>query len=73
MLNDAKNANQFYDQIIMLYKGQLEAWYISNRSVKLCFILILATVTTVLFGKVMFRNTYLMNIPSYPNELKEYF
>ena len=73
MLNNSINADQFYDQIIMPYKGKLEAWYILNNSVKLYFILILATVATVLFGKVPFRHTYLSRIPSSPDELKEFF
>jgi len=73
MLNNSKNADQFYDQIIMPYKGQLEVWYILNKTVKLYFILILATVVTVLIGKVPFRRTYLSKIPCCPNELKEFF
>jgi len=73
MLHDAENADKFYDQIIMPYKGKLEEWYVLNKSVSLYFVLIFATVASVVTGKIPSFNSYLLKIPRVPNELVEYF
>ena len=73
MLNEADNSDELYDRIIMPYKGKLEEWYVLNKSINLYFILILATIITVIFGKIPFRNSFLSEIPSCPNNLMDYF
>ena len=62
MLNDANNANELYDNVIMPYKGALEAWYSNHRSVKLYFMLIIATIYVVLTGRMMFSSTFLSSL-----------
>ena len=72
MMNDARNANKFYDGIIMPYKGLLEEWYVKNQSLTLYFVLIMATVSVVLLRKIPFRNTLFSSIPRAPKELVSY-
>ena len=63
-------ADDFYDNIIMPYKGQLEEWYVSNRSISLYFLLIIFT------GWVLLRSSKILwyvfpSLPRPPEELKE--
>ena len=51
MMDAAGDPEDFYDNVIMPYKGQLEEWYVDNRSVYLYVQLIVLTVRVVLFPK----------------------
>ena len=64
--NDPAN---FYDEIVMPYKGKLEEWYVRNRSISLYFHLILITIYVVLFtsGKTVWA--VLKKLPDPPNSL----
>jgi lipopolysaccharide/colanic/teichoic acid biosynthesis glycosyltransferase len=73
MLNDATNADNLYDHTIMPYKGKLEEWYVLNKSLKLYFVLIVATIITVVFAKIPFRNSFFSEIENAPDDLVEYF
>ena len=72
MLHDAEDAELFYDTVIMPYKGELEAWYASQNSLGLYFMLILSTVYVVLTGKILLSKTVLTSIPSTPKRLINY-
>jgi lipopolysaccharide/colanic/teichoic acid biosynthesis glycosyltransferase len=72
MLEQTGSAEDFYDKIIMPYKGKLEEWYVSNQSMKLYFALIISTVFVLVFGKVPFRASLFAEIPSVPSELTEF-
>ena len=72
MLYDAKNADVFYDTVIMTHKGQLEAWFATNNSLKLYFMLILSTIYVVLTGKILLSKTVLSSLPSTPKDLINY-
>lgn len=72
MLHDAEDAELFYDTVIMPYKGELEAWYASQNSLGLYFMLILSTVYVVLTGKIFLSKTVLSSIPSTPKRLINY-
>ena len=42
---------RFYDTVISPYKGQLEAWWVTNQSLTNYFLLIFLTVWVILFPK----------------------
>ena len=63
--------DKFYDEIVMPYKGSLESWYVSNKSVGSYFSLIGLTAWVVLSSNsdpvwAMFKN-----LPEPPAELKQ--
>jgi len=72
MLHDAEDAELFYDTVIMPYKGELEAWYASQNSLSLYFMLLLSTVYVVLTGNILLRKTVLSSIPPTPKRLINY-
>ena len=51
MMDAAGDPEDFYDNVIMPYKGQLEEWYADNRSVYLYAQLIALTALVVFFPK----------------------
>ncbi len=57
-----KDPEQFYDEVIMPYKGRLEEWYVENQSLGTYFLCIIVTFWSVLFPKskikaILFRDT----------------
>lgn len=48
MMHAAGDPDRFYDQVIMPYKGALEEWYVTHRSLRSYFQLIAITVWVVL-------------------------
>ena len=73
MLDQAEGAEEFYDNTLMPYKGKLEEWYVSNQSLTLYFALIIATIFTLNFGQIPFRDSLFAEIPISPPDLKEFF
>ena len=66
-----KNASaQFYKETIAPYKGAIEEWYVSNRSLYLYFTIIFVTLWVVLFpeSKLVWRR--FKNIPVPPEKLR---
>ena len=47
MMKSQEDADSFYDDVIMAYKGVLEQWYVRNNSVILYFVLIAATLVAL--------------------------
>lgn len=72
MLEQA-DADDFYDKVIMPYKGSLEEWYVSNRSTSLYFLLIIFTVWVVIFRSPKILWQVFPSLPHPPEELKAYF
>ena len=70
MLDDAENAEWFYDHVIMPYKGQLEEWYVRNQSLRNYFLLIVLTawVVVVPSSRILWR--VFRDLPEPPVELK---
>jgi lipopolysaccharide/colanic/teichoic acid biosynthesis glycosyltransferase len=73
ILDDARNAQIIYNNVIMPFKGELEEWYVNNQSIQLYFKLILFTVVTVLGGLSSTEKLKLKNVPKIPSELEQYF
>ena len=61
---------QFYDQVIMPYKGRLECWYVENRSFVLYIVLILSTVLAILLPSNRLLWRLYPDIPAPPAALK---
>lgn len=72
MMDDADNADEMYDRIIMPFKGQLEEWYVKNRSLAIYLILIIATIVVVFTGSIPFMKSVFASIPSVPKELERF-
>ena len=60
----------FYDNVILPYKGALEEWFVSNKSLHIYFIAIFTTVWAVLFPKTKLAWTVFKGLPEPPEELK---
>jgi lipopolysaccharide/colanic/teichoic acid biosynthesis glycosyltransferase len=60
----------FYDTVIAPYKGALEVWFVSNKSLYIYFIAILSTVWTIFFPKTNVAWTVFKHLPVPPEELK---
>ncbi len=48
MMLSHNDPDKFYDEIVMPYKGSLEAWYVANQRIQLYFILIILSIWVVL-------------------------
>lgn len=72
VMDDADNADEMYDKVIMPFKGSLEEWYVKNKSLRMYIILIIATIVVVLTGKIPFLGSVFSTAPSAPKELERY-
>lgn len=72
MLKDAADPTAFYDQVIMPYKGQVERWYIENRSVKNYLLIILATIWVILNPTSRVAWQWFKGLPQPPAALAAY-
>lgn len=61
---------EFYDKIIAPYKGELEKWFVNNKSLKVYFLIIFTTIWVVLFPKSRLHWKLFKNLPPVPEELK---
>ncbi len=71
LLHAAKNPGEFYDNVIMPYKGAVEKWFIDNQNLKNYFLIIFATAWVVLNSGSRIVWKLFPNLPSPPAELKE--
>jgi lipopolysaccharide/colanic/teichoic acid biosynthesis glycosyltransferase len=62
--------DKFYDEVIMPYKGLLEAWYVNKQSLIVYFSMILLTIWVVLFPKSDLVWRLFKDLPSAPDILK---
>ncbi|MFO1424701.1 MAG: sugar transferase [Candidatus Competibacteraceae bacterium] len=72
ILQHATNPEAFYDQVIMPYKGEIEQWYIENRTVKNYFLVIVVTIWIILFPKSQIAWKSFKDLPTPPPELAPY-
>lgn len=71
MLCEAE-ADDFYDNIIMPYKGLLEEWYVKNRSASLYISLFALTVWIVIFKKSNIVWEIFSSLPPPPKVIRNY-
>lgn len=72
MLNAVEDRDDFHDRIIAPYKGNLEIWFTKHRNVINYFKLIFLTVLAVLKPSSNKWKTSFKDLPTIPDELKEY-
>lgn len=64
-----QDQERFYGEVIAPYKGEIECWFIANRSVSLYLKLIALTVLSVLFPASRSYRWFLRGLPTPPIEL----
>lgn len=64
---------EFYDKVIAPYKGELEKWFVNNRSIKNYFLLIFVTIWVVLFPMTNLHWKLFKDLPKIPDELIGFF
>lgn len=72
MLNAVEDRDEFHDRIIAPYKGNLEIWFTKHRNIITYFKLIFLTVLAVLKPSSNKWKTSFKDLPTIPDELKEY-
>ena len=71
IMHGATASVDFYDNVILPYKGALEEWFVSNKSLYIYFLAIFITVWVVLFPKTKVAWTVFKGLPEPPEELKK--
>jgi lipopolysaccharide/colanic/teichoic acid biosynthesis glycosyltransferase len=69
LLDKAEDADRFYDEIIMPYKGELEEWFVSKQGVALYLALIFFTIIIVFTNKIDVNQKIFQTLPQKPREL----
>jgi lipopolysaccharide/colanic/teichoic acid biosynthesis glycosyltransferase len=73
MLQQHRDAKQFYRENISPYKGSLEAWYVNNNGLFTYFMLIALTAWVVIFSKSKAVWKIFPFLPPPPAALEKYF
>lgn len=66
---DLENPKEFYDRVILPYKGQVEIWYVQHKSIVLYFKVIILTIISVLNPKSNLYLKWFKGLPERPSEL----
>ena len=69
ILEHAADPETFYDKVIMPYKGEIEQWYIQNRTMKNYFFVIVTTIWIILFPKSKMAWNLFKGLPKPPANL----
>ena len=70
IMHGASASLDFYANVISPYKGALEEWFVSNKSIYIYFMSIFITVWTVIFPSTKIAWKVFKDLPKPPNELK---
>lgn len=74
MLASAINHDEFYDSVIMPYKGQLEVWYVDHGNIMIDLKIIYATAIKIIFPKLTLNLSQLFDgIPNPPKALQSFW
>ena len=72
MIHASNDPDNFYDDIVMPYKGSLEAWYVANQHIQSYLILIVLTIWVVLgFSSGMIWRLF-QDLPAPPEALNKW-
>ena len=71
IMHGATASVDFYGNVISPYKGALEEWFVSNKSLYIYFLAIFITVWVVLFPKTKVAWTVFKGLPQPPEKLKK--
>jgi lipopolysaccharide/colanic/teichoic acid biosynthesis glycosyltransferase len=69
LMDSAEDADRFYDEVIMPYKGKLEEWYVAHQSPLLYLQLIFLSAWVVIFPKSELHTMWLKGLPEAPEGL----
>lgn len=69
MMHASNDPDQFYDEVIMPYKGELECWYVDNQGVLVYLKSIFITAWVVFFPDSRVHWRAFRGLPSPPGEL----
>ncbi len=72
LIKDISDKANFYEKIIIPYKGKLECWSIKHLSVKFYFQIIFITIIVVIVPSANIWKKVFKDFPVPPEELKEY-
>ena len=71
IMHGAKASVDFYANVIAPYKGALEEWFVSNKSMYIYFVAIFITAWAVLIPSTKIAWRVFKDLPEPPKELKE--
>jgi lipopolysaccharide/colanic/teichoic acid biosynthesis glycosyltransferase len=73
MLTSAVNHDEFYDSVIMPYKGQLETWYVNHATILIDLKIIYVTALKIIFPKLGVNlSKFFDGMPNPPKELQKF-
>ncbi|TCP58783.1 lipopolysaccharide/colanic/teichoic acid biosynthesis glycosyltransferase [Rhodovulum bhavnagarense] len=73
MLERAEDPQALYEKIIMPYKGEVERWYLNNRSIRSYFLIIFITIWVILFPRSRLAWAAFPGLPTPPKELASFW
>ena len=73
MLTSAVNHDEFYDSVIMPYKGQLETWYVNHATFLIDLKIVYVTALKIIFPKLKLNlSKFFDGMPNPPKELQKF-
>lgn len=72
MMHGHDDPDDFYDNVIMSFKGDLEEWYVKNNSIYFYFLLIFLTALVVFSSSSLIIWSFIKNLPKPSEDLKKY-
>lgn len=73
MLTSSVNHDEFYDAVIMPYKGQLETWYVNHRTILIDLKIVYVTALKIIFPKLRLNfSKFFDGMPNPPKELQKF-
>lgn len=73
MLTSSVNNNEFYDSVIMPYKGQLETWYVNHTTILIDLKIVYVTALKIIFPKLRLNlSKFFDGMPNPPKELQKF-
>ena len=73
MLTSAVNHDEFYDLVIMPYKGQLETWYVNHATILIDLKIVYVTALKIILPKLRLNlSKFFDGMPNPPKELQKF-
>ena len=73
MLTSSVNHDEFYDSVIMPYKGQLETWYVNHTTILIDLKIVYVTALKIIFPKLKLNlSNFFGGMPNPPKELQKF-
>lgn len=73
MLTSSVNHNEFYDSVIMPYKGQLETWYVNHATILIDLKIVYVTALKIIFPKLRLNlSKFFDGMPNPQKELQKF-